>query len=130
MDNEPLIPFAPLRGKLRPIKDHILVSDMNFETRLTNGGIILLNDNAKTAGIRPRWGKVYAIGPLQTDVQVGQWILIAHGRWTRGRIIDDGTGEVTIRRISNDDILLVSDTQPNDETMSDAVTVVDHSSSR
>lgn len=120
--------YEPVKVKrLVPIKDHVLVSDMNFDVRFTSNGIILLSDNSKSEGIRPRWGKVYAVGPEQKDIQVGQWILVAHGRWTRGTTIDDGTGVKTVRRVSNDDIMLVSDVEPKDDTMSDAVTVVDKS---
>ena len=75
----------------------------------------------KSSGIRPRWGKVYAIGPEQKDIQVGQYILISHGRWTRGIKIDDGTGEKVIRKVDNKDILLISDEPVNDSTMSDKV---------
>jgi hypothetical protein len=52
---------------------------------------------------------------------VGQWICVAHGRWTRGvDILDNGT-ELTIRKIDPKDILLISDELPQDDTMSDAV---------
>ena len=116
--------YDPVQVKrLLPIKDHVLVTDMEFDVRLTNGGILLLNDNGKSEGIRPRWGKVYAIGPQQQDLKIGDWILLAHGRWTRGIKIDDGDGVKTVRRVSNDDIIMVSDTKPSDETMSDAVSV-------
>jgi hypothetical protein len=82
----------------------------------------MLNDNGKAGGIRPRWGQVYAVGPEQTEIRVGQWICVAHGRWTRGVEIEDESGEHTIRRIDHKDILLVSDTEPGiDDTMSDAV---------
>lgn len=107
--------------KIHPIKDHVLVSEMNFAERFTATGIIILNDNGKSEGIRPRWGRVYAVGPDQTDVQVGQWVLVAHGRWTRGSQITENGATITIRRICNDDMLLVSDTQPLDETFSTAV---------
>ena len=94
---------------------------MVFDQRITSSGIILPNDNGTGLGIRPRWGCVYAIGPEQTDVRVGQWICVAHGRWTRGlEIIDNGV-ERTIRKIDPKDILLVTDQPPLDDTMSDAV---------
>lgn len=116
--------FEPHRiKKLKALHDHIIVCDMNFEARTTSSGIILPSDNAKSEGIRPRWGKVYAIGPEQKDIKVGQWVCVAHGRWTRGIDITDDTGEYTIRRIDNDDVLLVSDTCPIDDTMSDAIVV-------
>lgn len=114
--------FAPIKiEELRTIKDFILVTEMNFGERQTSGGIVLMNDDSRGAGIRPRWGKVYAIGEKQTEVKVGQWVLVTHGRWTRGVTIEDETGEKTVRRIDNNDILLVSDEQPGDDTQSDAV---------
>jgi hypothetical protein len=114
--------FAPIKiTDLKTPKDFILVTDMNFGERMTSGGLVLLNDDSRSAGIRPRWGRVYAIGEKQTEVKVGQWILISHGRWTRGVTIEDDTGEKTIRRIDANDILLVSDDKPSDDTQSDSI---------
>jgi co-chaperonin GroES (HSP10) len=106
---------------LKPLHNTIIVSDMVFDERITNGGIVLLNDDMKSAGIRPRWGKVYAVGPEQKDVKVGQYILISHGRWTRGIKITDDSGEKIIRKVDTNDILMVSDEPVNDQTMSDKV---------
>jgi co-chaperonin GroES (HSP10) len=111
------------KHQLRALHDHVIVSEMTFDQRITQGGLILLNDNGTTLGIRPRWGQVYAVGSEQKDVQVGQWICVAHGRWTRGLDIEDESGKRTIRRIDPEDILLISDTQPQDDTMSTAVHV-------
>lgn len=114
--------YSPTKvGKIKALNDQIIVCDMSFDERITHGGIVLPNDDLKSSGIRPRWGKVYAIGPEQMDIKVGQYILIAHGRWTRGIKIDDGAGERTIRKIDNNDILLVSDEPVQDSTMSDKV---------
>jgi co-chaperonin GroES (HSP10) len=116
--------FAPhqlKQNKIRPLNRVVIVRDMAFDQRVTSSGIVLLNDNGTSMGIRPRWGQVYATGPDQTDVQVGQWICVAHGRWTRGIEIEDEQGRHTLRRIDPEDILLVSDTQPQDDTMSSAV---------
>jgi len=122
--------FEPHRisqSQLKALNDNVLVADMEFDTRITQGGIIIPNDNGTSLGIRPRWGRVYAVGPKQTDVVVGQWIMVAHGRWTRGIDIDDGSADhkVTIRKIDPNDILLVSDDpdRPLDDTHSDAVYV-------
>ena len=105
--------------ELRPLRDGVIVADMKFHARFTAGGIALLSDDGKLEGIRPRWAKVYAIGEEQKDVTVGQWILIAHGRWTRGlKIREADTGvEHVIRRIDCNDILAVSDEEMFDETM-------------
>jgi len=110
-------------SKLQALRDSVLVEDMTFDERLSNGGIVLLNDNGKSSGIRPRWGCVYAVGPEQQDVRVGEWILVAHGRWTRGLDIEDDAGKHTIRKIDPKDILMSADERPTDVTFSDAINV-------
>ena len=113
--------FAPHQVKqLAVVKDHVLVAEMNFKGRSLSSGIILLNDDGKSQGIRPRWGCVYAVGPDQQDVKPGDWICVAHGRWTRGVEIEDADGVKTIRRIDPKDILLVSDEPFLDDTQSEA----------
>jgi hypothetical protein len=116
--------FSPTKvDKLTFMRDHIIVSDMKFEDRITKGGIILMNDDKKSAGIRPRWAKVYGLGPDYKEdlIQIGKWILISHGRWTRGITVDTPLGEVTLRKVDPKDILLVSDQPMEDETMSTQV---------
>lgn len=115
--------FSPIKiSSLRALHDWVLVTEMNFSERVTSSGIILHADDGTTAGIRPRWGQIYAVGPDQKDVHVGQWVCVAHGRWTRGVQIEDQNGDKTIRRVDPEDILLVSDEPPGtDDTMSDAV---------
>jgi co-chaperonin GroES (HSP10) len=115
------IPIVHKIKRLVPIGNSILATNMNFKERVTNSGIFIPSDNGKTHGIRPRWGQVYAIGPDQKDVAVGNWILVSHGRWTRGIEIEDETGKHTVRRIDPNDILLISDEQQYDDTMSSAI---------
>jgi len=105
--------------ELKPLKDTILVHGMEFKERLSRGGLILLNDDMKSSGIRPRWAQVYAIGPDVKDIKVNDYIMIAHGRWSRGVAIVDDEGEKTIRRVDPNDILLISDEPIQDYTMSD-----------
>ena len=115
------------REHFHALGDSVIVEDMEFDVRITQTGLILPNDNGKSSGIRPRWGRVYAVGQDQQDVEVGQWICVAHGRWTRGVDIDDGSGPTkrTIRKIDPDDILLIADgdERPQDDTMSTAIHV-------
>jgi co-chaperonin GroES (HSP10) len=90
---------------------------MNFKEKLTSSGIIIPNSDGKLEGIHARWGRVYAVGDRQQDVRVGQYVLVKHGRWTRGTLIEDSEGEKTIRRVDDTDILLVSDDPMQDETI-------------
>lgn len=116
-------PHLLRQHQIRPLNDSVIVTDMVFDERLSQGGIVLVNDNGSSRGIRPRWAQVYAVGPEQTHVKVGDWVLVAHGRWTRGVDIEDETGTRTIRRIDPNDILLQSDRPVQDDTFSDAVHV-------
>ena len=107
---------------LRPLHDHIIVNEMTFNSRQLSSGVILLGDDGKTDGIRPRWCQVYAVGPEQKDVRVGQWILVEHGRWTRGVHVEIGDEKLTLRRIDGSAMMMVSDDYPdNIETISQAV---------
>lgn len=111
------------RSQFKAIGTHVIVYDMKFDERITHGGIVLMNDDMKSAGIRPRWGRIYAVGPDQKDPElvVGKWIWISHGRWTRGVDIEDEEGKKTIRRVDLNDILLVSDEPVYDMTWSDKI---------
>jgi co-chaperonin GroES (HSP10) len=101
---------------IRAIRDHVLVSDMNFKEKLTHGGIIIPNSDGKLEGVHARWGRVYAIGNEQQDVRPGQYVLVKHGRWTRGVDIEEDNEIKTLRRVDHEDILLVSDEPMEDES--------------
>jgi co-chaperonin GroES (HSP10) len=111
------------RNQLQPLGESVIVSDMNFEERISTGGIIIMTDNGKSTGIRPRWGRVYAVGPDQQDIKVGDWICVEHGRWTRGLDIEDENGKITLRRVDPKDIMMTADEKPDDLTFSGAIHV-------
>ena len=98
---------------VRAVGNRVLVTDMHFGEQVTKGGIILGNDDGKTRGIYPRWAKVYSKGPDNKDpYEVGEWILIEHGRWTRAMKVDTGEGEVEIRMVEAESILAHSEEKP------------------
>ena len=97
---------------ITPLKKRVLVSDMHFGETKSKGGIILVDDDGSQGGIHPRWAKVYAIGKKQEDVKVGQWILVSHGRWSRALKVAKKGIELEVRMIDEDDILLVSNEEP------------------
>ena len=103
-----------INGDLRPIGNRVLVRDMYFGEQKTAGGLIINDDDGKTRGIYPRWGKVYAKGPDNTDdFEVGHWVLVEHGRWTRGVVINNGDEELELRMVEAESILAFSDTKPS-----------------
>ena len=98
-----------------PIKDKVLISDMHFGEQVTNAGIIIKDDDGKSHGVHPRWGKVWAKGPNnEEEFAVGDWILVSHGRWTHGIKLETGQGEITVRMVDNKDILAWNPEKPND----------------
>jgi len=107
-----------LKEDVRPIRDHVLVVNMEQGEKVSKGGIIVLDDNGKDRGIRPRWCQVYKIGPEQVDVTPGQWILVEHGRWTYGidlALPEADEGDVfLLQRVDNTGILGVTDDCPFD----------------
>jgi co-chaperonin GroES (HSP10) len=101
-------------GKIRPLRDTVFVTDMVFDEQRTYGGIILQNDDGKSHGIRPRWGRVWATGSEQTQVQIGEWILVEHGRWTRTVTVETDTGDIIeVRMVDNDAIMMIADELPS-----------------
>lgn len=105
--------------KIKALKNKVLVSELERGMRVVNG-IIIPDDNGKSEGIRPRWGRVYSVGEGIDEVKEGQWILIENGRWTRMLKVkqDDGT-EVQVWGVEwPESVLLVSDEEPNTEIFS------------
>lgn len=104
-----------IQGNVRAVGNRVLVSDMYFGEQKTKSGLIINSDDGKTRGIYPRWGRVYAKGPdNKDDYNVGDWILIEHGRWTRGIDIENECGAFTIRMVEAESVLAMSQEKPDD----------------
>ena len=73
---------------LTACKGKVLVTNLDTGEQKTAGGIILKNDNGKLSGVHSRWAKVYSVGEDITDIKPGEWILVAHGRWSRTINVD------------------------------------------
>lgn len=99
--------------KIKALKGKVLVTHLERGARIING-IIIPNDDGKSEGIRPRWGKVYAKGEDIDDIELDQWILIENGRWTRMlKVKDDDGQDVQLWGVEwPKSVMLVSDTEP------------------
>lgn len=105
--------------KIKALKNKVLVTELERGSRIING-IIIPDDNGKSEGIRPRWGKVYSVGDNISDIKEGNWILIENGRWTRMLVVknDDGT-ETKVWGVEwPNSVMLVSDEEPTTEIFS------------
>ena len=101
---------------VKALKGKVLVSDLERGSRMIKG-IIIPDDNGKSEGIRPRWGKVYSVGEDITDIVPGQWILIENGRWTRMlEVKEDNGSKVQLWGVEwPESVMLVSDEDPETE---------------
>ena len=108
-----------IKGTPTAIGNRVLVTDMHFGEQTTASGLIIANDDGKTRGIYPRWGKVYSKGPQNNDpYEVGEWVLVEHGRWTRGITVETNNGEeIEIRMVEAESILGYSTEKPDSVQM-------------
>lgn len=96
---------------LHPIADHVIAVNMEKEGVKKIGNLFISSDQSTDHGIKPRWAQVAAVGPEQTEILPGQWILVEHGRWSRGVKLSNGN---VCRKIDTDAIMMVSDEQPTE----------------
>lgn len=99
-----------VKGRVKPLRNRVLVTDMEHGEQRLASGLIIPDDNGKERGIKPRWCTVYAVGSEIDFVKPGDQILVSHGRWTRGVQVSeaDGTTRV-VRMVESDAIMLVHD---------------------
>ena len=102
-----------IKGTPRAKGGDVLVTDMHFGEQKTAGGLIIKSDDGQTRGIYPRWAKVFSKGPdNKEEYAAGDWILVMHGRWTRGINIQTEDGEIEIRKVELESILATSSEKP------------------
>ena len=77
--------------KIIPLRERVLAELMGFEQRVTAGGIIVQSDDGKEHGVRPRWARIRYVGEGVDWVKPGDYVLVAHGRWTRAFIAKTST---------------------------------------
>lgn len=97
---------------IRAIKGTILATDIQKGFSVTKGGLILPDDDGSERGIHPRWCRVHALGPDIDWLTVGDWILVEHGRWSRGVEVEDNGTKITVRSIDPNGVLVVADEPP------------------
>jgi co-chaperonin GroES (HSP10) len=119
--------MATVKGTLKPIRDKVIIHNMNFGEQKSAGGILVLGDDGKDRGIYPRWGQVFAVGPEHKgEFGIGDWILVEHGRWTRGVLLELSNGdETTIRMVDNNCVLMWAKEKPSGAMIGDAITAPD-----
>jgi hypothetical protein len=99
-----------MKIKALPGKILAIMVDKPDGFRKTSGGIIMQDKDATSGAIRPRWFKIYTLGADIDIVKEGDYVLVAHGRWSNGVKIDDL--EDKLFQLDNEELLMVSDECP------------------
>jgi co-chaperonin GroES (HSP10) len=94
-------------ANITPLRSVVLVRDIEQGDKLTKGGIIIIDDNGKDRGIRPRMCTVYKVGRDVDYLKSGETILVAHGRWTRGINMNIAGDKFVMHMVDPKDILTV-----------------------
>lgn len=98
-----------VEGDIQPLKRSVLVEDIESSDEKVVNGIIIPNETGAERGIRPRWAKVYSVGEEIDEIKVGEWVLIEHGKWTRGIKLNKQSEETIVRMVDINAILASSD---------------------
>jgi len=98
-------------SKLKLLKDKVIVYNMAWGQQAING-LVLADDDGKLEGIHPRWAKILAVGSTQNLFKKDDYVLIAHGRWTRAIKVLINDKPTKIFMVDNKSILLVSKEKP------------------
>lgn len=102
--------------RIQALPGRVLIKEMTRGERKV-GSIVLPDDNGKTAGVRARWAEVYSVGEGVTDIAVGEWILVQHGRWSRGITIQSNeTESLTVWQVDYPNGVLLASDKPQFET--------------
>ena len=100
---------------IRPLQDRVLAELMGLEQRVTSSGIIIQGENGKDRGIRPRWARVRLVGEGIDWCQPGQYVLVAHGRWSRQFECEHDGEKMKVVHLDNKECLIVTDELPDDD---------------
>ena len=117
-----------IKGKIKAIRGDVLVHKMHFGETKTAGGIIIQSDDAKAHGVKPRWAQVYAKGHENNDpYDVGDWILIEHGRWTRKiKVQNEHNEEIELQKADAGKVSKAIEQITTEDEYSNPMTVQDH----
>lgn len=84
--------------------------DRPQDYKKTKSGIFIQDKDGTSSGVRPRWFRIYDVGPDIDWAQKGQYVYVEHGRWTTGVNLDE---ETKVYMLDNKDCLLISDEEPD-----------------
>ena len=107
------VKFRAEKGNINPIGSEILIHKIDKNGDIHNGIIHL--DDSWTDVERERWARVWKVGPNQTEVSEGDWVLIRDIKWDGITYVNTNFTEDYIMKIDFSDISIISDSEPEDK---------------
>lgn len=97
--------------KIQALSNKILAEmiDSPNAFRKTKSGLYIGDKDGTTDAIRPRWFKVYSVGEGIDWIKEGQYVFVAHGRWSNGVKIND---DLKLYLLDNEECLATQETDP------------------
>lgn len=99
---------------IKPLPNRILAELLGLQERVSAGGIVLKSDDGKDTGVRPRWAQIKLVGEGIDWVTPNQYVLIAHGRWSRQFECEHQGQTLKLVHLDNKEILAVTDVKPDE----------------
>jgi co-chaperonin GroES (HSP10) len=100
---------------IKPLHNRVLAELLGLDQRVTASGIIIAGENGKDRGIRPRWARVVLVGEGIDWCEPGQYVLVAHGRWSRQFECEHAGEKLKLVHLDNKECLIVTDDEPHDD---------------
>ena len=102
---------------INPLRENVIgrMLDPIGKERSTKAGLVLTERNFGEETIRNRWFEVTHVGPDQEHIKPGDYVLIPHGRWSRGIDLEGSLREEDkLFLLDNDAMLMTSDILPDE----------------
>lgn len=101
--------------KIKAFGDRVLASMAQKPSgyKKSKSGLLVADKDMEESGIKPRWFKIISVGEKINWLSDGDYVLVAHGRWTNGVDID---GE-KVYLLDNNEILMLSSERPEELEM-------------
>ena len=100
-------------NNIKAFGDRVLATMVDKPTgyKKSKSGLLIADKDMDQNSIRPRWFKIYAVGEEIDYVTEGQYVLVAHGRWSNGIKAWEGSDD-KLYLLDNKELLMVSDDKP------------------
>ena len=99
--------------KIKAFGDRILgvmIDRPDGEWKAKKSGLFIAEKDQTTESIKPRWFQISSVGDRIDWVKPGDYVLVAHGRWSNGVTLSSDDSKIWL--LDNKEILGVSDIDP------------------